>query len=233
MTTAPHAMIYEPTPLTVAQVSARKAWERADGEPARWFMRFRNYLALGRKRSINAVYEAEKQEKASKSRGKAGETWYNAARRYQWVQRADAWDNEQDERKALLMRQIAMKCAFVSPAFRLTQLNALAETLMREVEKGQPAALFLAMARQMQAVMHDIADEVAAWGVPLDASCDAAALGALERKHERMAELQQAREEQEDYEMDLAIQKLALKRPDLYGPEALARFQKEQGILPE
>jgi len=76
----PQPAIYEPQLLHPEQITTQKPWERAEGEPAKWFFRFRNYLALGPKRSVNAVFEAERQEKAGKSSNKAGTTWYSAVR---------------------------------------------------------------------------------------------------------------------------------------------------------
>lgn len=129
-------------------------------------MRFRNYLQPGTKRSINAAYElehkAEGKDKQRKTRTKTGPEWYQAAKRYRWEERAQAYDREQDEQRSQLMQQIALKCAFVSRPFRIVQLNAMAEGLMREVERGCETTMFLAIIRQIQALMHDITEEVEA-----------------------------------------------------------------------
>ena len=176
-------------------VQQKQPWERLPNESPRWHMRFRRYLALGSKRNVNAVYELEQAEKAGKSRGKDGETWYNASKRYQWERRAEAWDAEQSNQKAAMLRQIAMRSPFVSRPFRITQLNSAADTLMREMEKGHEPAVFLAMIKQLRELMHDINDEVESWNVPITAECDAAALQALEQKSERQKELAQERQE--------------------------------------
>jgi hypothetical protein len=186
----------------------KQPWERQPGESAKWFMRFRRYLMLGPKRSVNAVFEAEQREKAVRARGKISTCWYNASRRYQWEARADAWDAEQSQQKALMLRQIAMKCSFVSRPFRIVQLNSAATTLMRELEKGQEAPVYLAMVKQLRELMHDINAEVEGWNVPIDSSCDAAAMAAFEQKIKRQEELQQEREMIEEEEIDFAIAQL-------------------------
>lgn len=198
--------IYEPQLLYPEQFAAKKPWERADNEPARWFMRFSNYRLMGPKRSIHAVYEAEKQSKGSNSRGRAGETWYNAAKKYQWQARADAWDAEQDEKKAEQMREIAMACAFTSRPFRIAQLNSMADTLSRQLEQGHDPATFLALTKQIQSLMQDITKEIEAWGMHFDASCDAAALDVLKEKYKRMQDLEQERWDIMEEEMDRKLQ---------------------------
>lgn len=201
----PEPAIFE-SPLHL--VEQKRPWERQENESAKWFMRFRRYLAMGSRRSVNKVYAQEQQEKAARSKGNGGSTWYNAVKRYQWEARADAWDREQDEQKAALLRQIAVKCAFVSRPFRITQLNSAAVTLMVEIEKGHPPDVFLAMVKQLQALMHDIQAEVDAWNVTIDASCDSAALEALHQKSERQKALQQERDEIMEEELDFKIAQL-------------------------
>ena len=186
--------IFEPQILYPEQITAKKPWERQEGESAKWHMRFRNYLTMGPKRSVHAVFEAEKQNKVEKSRGRPGETWYNASKKYQWQKRAEAWDAEQDEQKATIMRDIAMKSPFLSKPFRLYQLNSMADSLSRHLEQGVDIATFLALSKQQQSLMHDIRDELEEWNMHPDASCDAAALTALQEKNVRLREFQEERE---------------------------------------
>ncbi len=202
----PQPVIYEPALLHPEQ---KKPWERREGEPARWYWRFRSYLNLGSKRSINAASEVERE---GKSRTNAGPEWYKAAKRYQWQERADAYDREQSEQNAYLMRQIAMKCSFVSRPYRITQLNSIAETLARELEKGHDPVTFMAMIRQMQSLMQNIIEEVTAWDITLDASCDAAAFEALQQKDKRMSELAQEREMIAEEEADFKLQQMLQQR---------------------
>ena len=64
----PQPAIYEPTLLHPEQIVAKKPWERQEGESAKWFFRFRNYLALGSNRSVNAVFDAENKKGQAKAR---------------------------------------------------------------------------------------------------------------------------------------------------------------------
>ncbi len=192
----------EPIVLYPEQTTATKPWERQEGESAKWFFRFRNYLSLGPKRSVNAVFEAERQEKSGKSSNKAGTTWYNAAKRYHWQERAEAYDKEQDEQKAAILRQIAMKSPFVSKPYRLIQLNSMVDTLSRQLEQGHDPSTFLALTKQIQSLMHDIRDELDEWNIHPDASCDASALDALKQKQKRMQELAQERQDIAEEELE-------------------------------
>ena len=173
--------VFEPT---MAELPAIKPWERMEGEPARWFLRFRNYLKMGPRRTVNAVFERERQEKAGKATNKAGSRWYNAALHWQWEARAEAYDTHIDEGKAAALRQVAASMPFVSRPYRLVHLNMLAEGLMRRTtDEGLDLPEHIACIRTMQALMHDIAEEVQAWGIPLDHTADSAALLALAKRY--------------------------------------------------
>lgn len=199
--------IHEPLLHVVEQ---NKPWERLPYESAKWQMRFRRYLALGPKRSVNQVFLQEQQERNVKSRGKVGSTWYNAVKKFEWERRAEAYDAEQSNQRAQMLRQIAMRSPFVSRPFRIVQLNSAANSLMMELEKGHPPDVFLAMVKQLRELMHDINAEVESWNVPIDSSCDAAALAAYEAKIERQKELEQEREtiQEEELEHKMMLVKL-------------------------
>src|SRR5258708_2251886 len=168
---------------TMAELPAIKPWERMEGEPARWFLRFRNSLKMGPRRTVNAVFERERQEKAGKPTNKAGSRWYNAALHWQWEARAEAYDGHVDEQKAAAMRAIATSLPFVSRPYRLVQLNMLAEGLMRRTAETDDLPEHIACIRTMQSLMHDIAEEVTSWGIPLDHTADSAALLALAKHY--------------------------------------------------
>lgn len=190
-------------------IEANKPWDRQENEPARWFLRFRRYLAAGHTRSVNAIYEAERQEKAEKSRNnRAGETWYQAARRYQWKERAAAYDDEVQEQKAATMRQLAAQSPFISRPYRLMQLNSLADGVARLIEQGQPPEVFLPLCKQLQALMHDIASEVSTWDAPIDVTCDASALDATIAKMQRLRAAQLEYEQSQDARMAAAAREL-------------------------
>lgn len=64
------------------------------GESQRWFQRASLYFAMGACRSIRAVYNAElaKLGKASKASKSVPSSWTKASHRYEWQQRAKAFD---------------------------------------------------------------------------------------------------------------------------------------------
>jgi len=63
-------------------------WERLAGEPIRWFTRFECYRLLGPTRSLDAAYRAA----LVRSSGRVGGGWREAAKRWRWTERAEAWD---------------------------------------------------------------------------------------------------------------------------------------------
>ncbi len=193
--------IFEPHLLYPEQITVKKPWERQEGESAKWYMRFRNYLSLGAKRSVNAAFELEHKKKQEKTSTNPGKEWYNAAKRYQWKERAENYDKEQDEQKAALLREIALKSPFVSKPYRLVQLNSMVDTLSRQLEQGHDPATFLALIKQIQSLMHDIRAELDEWHIHPDASCDAAALDAFKQKQKRMQELEEERQDIAEEEM--------------------------------
>lgn len=186
-------------------------WERQPDEPARWYMRFRCYLAMGRKRSVNGVFEAERQEKAGKRTNKAGETWYGAARRYQWEMRANAWDAHQDESKAQTARDIAARCPFVSRPYRIVSLNNMALALEHTLaSQDLPALNYLAISKHLQALMQEIAQEVTSWQSEMETISDAAALDAMHDLKRRIEERAREREEEEEAKTDALIERAML-----------------------
>ena len=70
------------------------AWEKRSDEPLAWFNRFERYRLLGPQRSLEAASlrcaEVEGQRCPKSSR-----TWCDASRRWQWQERARAWDATQ------------------------------------------------------------------------------------------------------------------------------------------
>lgn len=197
------------------QMAIKKPWERQEGETAKWHMRFKNFLVLGPKRTINAVFEAETKKKQEKSRRNAGPEWYNSAKKYQWKERAEAWDAEQDEQKANLLRQIAMTSPFISKPFRLIQLNSMADALARCLEQGHDAATYITLTKQLQCLMHDIRAELEEWNIHPDSSCDAAALDAWKQRGKRLQAFEQERQDAKDEETDRILAQIVLRHPEL------------------
>jgi hypothetical protein len=80
-------------------------WERREGEPNKWLDRFQTYLLLGPSRSLYAAYTAWRERSGAKSAQKrAGlpqsrfglpQSWRLAAEKWQWQQRAEAFDEHE------------------------------------------------------------------------------------------------------------------------------------------
>lgn len=66
-------------------------WTQQDGESDEWYARFRIYLTLGAIRSVQGAYRALEEAEGRRA-GKANGSWYRAAARWFWKERAAAWD---------------------------------------------------------------------------------------------------------------------------------------------
>lgn len=78
---------------------ALQPWEQREGEPDIWFGRFQKYLLLGPNRTLVAGYRAgarhkKKTRQSAEKRAHQGVpgAWRNAARKWEWLERAAAWD---------------------------------------------------------------------------------------------------------------------------------------------
>lgn len=72
-------------------------WDRQPDEPTLWFSRFEAYRLAGPGRTFEATYreDGKGQKKAAEITG----AWRKAAEKYQWRERAAAWDMAQIERR--------------------------------------------------------------------------------------------------------------------------------------
>ncbi len=70
-------------------------WESMPGEPARWYARFERYRLAGPARSLLGTFNAQRADKGMPHRGCVPGAWAEAARRWRWRERADAWDEEE------------------------------------------------------------------------------------------------------------------------------------------
>lgn len=76
-------------------------WEQQPGEPTRWFTRFQTYINLGTERTIEAAFRRTLPEMSAqvstgkqKSAKRPSITWYEMAKDWDWVGRAQAYDRE-------------------------------------------------------------------------------------------------------------------------------------------
>ena len=83
-------------------------WNRLTDEPANWYNRFLLYRNLGPDRTlIGAVNKARKSQK--KPVQDAPGAWKDASEKYQWKERAEAYDahlQEEQEKRAAILREI-------------------------------------------------------------------------------------------------------------------------------
>jgi hypothetical protein len=79
-------------------------WERLPEESEKWWERFDHYRLQGPARTLEAAWRAG--AKSSKKQRPPG-SWYEAARKYRWKERAAAWDAAQrTERQRQRQEQI-------------------------------------------------------------------------------------------------------------------------------
>ncbi|MFM7173458.1 MAG: hypothetical protein ACKO4U_10550, partial [Caldilinea sp.] len=67
------------------------AWEKRSDEPLTWFNRFERYRLLGPQRSLEAASQRCAEVEGQRC-PKSSRTWCDASRRWQWQERARAWD---------------------------------------------------------------------------------------------------------------------------------------------
>ena len=70
------------------------AWEKRSDEPLAWFNRFERYRLLGPQRSLEAASQRCAEVEGQRC-PKSSRTWCDASRRWQWQERARAWDATQ------------------------------------------------------------------------------------------------------------------------------------------
>ncbi len=129
------AMIVPPDP------GAQQPWDQQPGEPDRWFQRFCRYLYMGPRRSFLATYRTEWRERVQSGVGcpslnSIPNTWQMAVVRWQWPERAAAWDRA--ERERLHAEYEADRHADRLARVRL--LRAHRERLARAIEQLDPAS---------------------------------------------------------------------------------------------
>lgn len=74
-------------------------WDRQKGEPTEWYTKFKIFLNLGPKRSVVDAWAEWKLLAKSKkiTSEKPAPEWYQHCAKYQWVERASAYDQAQLE----------------------------------------------------------------------------------------------------------------------------------------
>ncbi len=69
-------------------------WDRLPNEPVLWYDRFDTFRLLGTGRNLDAAYRACRKIES----GRAGAVWRKNAEKWNWQERAEAWDAAERER---------------------------------------------------------------------------------------------------------------------------------------
>jgi hypothetical protein len=70
-------------------------WEQQAGEPNRWFARFETFRLAGPSRTMLASVNADRFARGANRSRSIPQAWAKNARRWQWSERAQAWDHAQ------------------------------------------------------------------------------------------------------------------------------------------
>lgn len=121
-----------------------QAWEQLSGEPNNWYARFRHYLLLGNGRSLYNAY-CKSTKKPNKQVPGA---WKDAAKKWDWFNRAHAWDiNELEKlgRQVYEQQMDEIKNEMEDARLMREKARAILEKLPLQVQVGdggvwQPAS---------------------------------------------------------------------------------------------
>jgi hypothetical protein len=117
----------------------RKAWEQMSEEPDLWYSRFTHYRLMMFGRSIAAVFKEEYSNKLDNTR-KSTEpdgTWYEIARKWEWKERAAAYDAHWVEEQDAIIKQereIALRSGFAIQHKRVQSLDKVLNRLLEMAE---------------------------------------------------------------------------------------------------
>ncbi len=122
-------------------------WDRRPKEPSRWFERFELYRALGPNRTLQAAFEAYwlDQGKARNAIARPGQAWHQAAKKWQWRVRAEAFDDAERAR----LRATEAERRFDARLRRLAIVEQLREEVVRALALANLSRLSEAEAREM------------------------------------------------------------------------------------
>lgn len=112
----------------------RKPWEQMEGESDLWYGRFRSYLLMGFKRSVNAAFTEESKKIQENLRANAGPDWYKAEKEWNWKERARLYDKYQrDEEDKIIAqeRDKVLRSGFALDYKRIEALNKLADKMVQ------------------------------------------------------------------------------------------------------
>ncbi len=114
--------------------SERKSWEQMEGESSLWYGRFRAYLLMGFKRSINAVHAEYAKNSENPRNLDAGGEWYRIEKEWNWKERAQDYDAhwiEEQDKLIAQEREIILRTGYALMHKRIEALNKLADKMMQ------------------------------------------------------------------------------------------------------
>jgi hypothetical protein len=107
-----NTMILSPWPspaqtiATVVDLAAvAEPWKRQNDEPARLYARFDAFLRLGPSRCLQSLYNEDRRERGLRPANKIADSWRRAAVKWQWKERAEAYDGAEITRYQERYRQ--------------------------------------------------------------------------------------------------------------------------------
>lgn len=123
-------------------------WQRLPDETAIWFARFDAYRLIGPNRSIDECYR--RVSGLHRLSGKRpGQAWYNAAEKWRWQERADAWDAVERER----LQAIEATRRFDAREERLGVIAEMMRMVQGVIATADPSTLTMVEAREMLPMM--------------------------------------------------------------------------------
>ena len=135
------------SPITMT-VTMTEKWKRLEDEPAVWFARFDAYRLIGPRRSIDEAYRRVRGLHQLSGK-RPGQAWYNAAEKWDWQVRAEAWDAV--ERDRLLAAEATRR--FDAREERLGVIDRMMRMVQGVMVTADPESLTMAEAREMLPMM--------------------------------------------------------------------------------
>jgi hypothetical protein len=113
----------------------RKPWEQLPDEPDLWYGRFRRFFLMAFGRSVSAVFKAEVSEgsRANQSLEVYG-YWYEYAKKYNWQERAAAYDANWIEEQDKIIAQEKEKVLRSGFALQYKRIQSLDRLLNKLIE---------------------------------------------------------------------------------------------------
>ena len=122
----------------------QNAWDKQPNEPELWYSRFDTYRSLGSTRTLESAFNAAKRSERF-SAARPGAAWHDAARRYQWRERAESWD----EAERVKLRSAEQTRRFDAREQRIGVTRKLLDAALRVIEIAELPALEISEARDL------------------------------------------------------------------------------------